>query len=132
MIMKKGTEPDQYVEARLVEWGEWYRKGNDSGIGFPHRNILTRLREEGGILISGTGARSLPENPAAEEIEKLVGVLSTLHADRAIALRINYFYTYPPEIKAKWCKWSKQRFQRNLKYAREWIKGYLSARKKYF
>lgn len=130
--MKNKSELDQYVEERLIEWAEWYKKGGDSGIGFSHRNMLARLREEGGLLISGTGAKSLASHPAAEEIEYLVRELAKRHFDRAKALQIYYFYPIEHELKAKRSGFKKTQYYTHLSLAREWIKGYLYAHKKIF
>lgn len=130
--MRNKSREDQYIEDRLIEWGEWFMKGCDSGIGFPRRNILARIREEGGLLVAGTGAKNLPCNSSAEEVESLVCELSQQQPERANVLRIYYFNPIDPLSKAIHSGYSKSQFYAHLKFAHEWIKGYLSAKKKYF
>lgn len=128
--MKNNKSLDEYVKERLIEWAEWYKQGGYAALGYPRRNILARLREEGGLLISGTGNKIPPSNLAVEEVEGLVKKLAEQQPKRAEVLRIYYFYQYDHEVKAKKCGYSKTQYYFNLKMAHEWIKGYFSANKK--
>lgn len=61
-----------HVEARLIGWGIWSRRNLDGAAGYPRRTVEARLRDEGGVLISGTGTRIPPVDSDAEQIERIV------------------------------------------------------------
>lgn len=126
-MRNKKTDFDSYVEQRLEQWAEWYMSGNHCGLGYPPRNILQRLREEGGILINGTGMKSFPVNSDAEEIEGLVVRLGILYKPYAEALHIRYFNKLTQISQAKCRGYTERKYQLYLRYAHMWMKGYLSA-----
>ena len=120
---------DDYVKDRLREWGEWFSRDITHNIGFSRRNILARLRDEGGQIVSATGQKPLPTNTKAEEIES---ILITLNKNQPVLTYILMMtYLYPD--KCIWmvreelsCKKSHYYTQLNLAFA--WIKGYLIAK----
>lgn len=128
--MRTQNNFDDYVKQRLVAWAEWFSRGCDSGLGFMRKNVLQRLREEGGVLINGTGAKCSPGNTNAEEIENLVKLLAEHQPKRAQVLRICYFYPVNPVEKAKHSGYSSAQYYLQLKLAHEWINGYLCAWRK--
>lgn len=124
--MRKKKVSDEYVKERLTEWAEWIKKGCDIGLGFSHRNILCRLKEEGGILVDAPGTKILASNPSAEEIEFLVVKLSSEHYVRAELLRHYYFNTIGHLQKAIGYGYKKSQYYLHLNAAHEWIKFHLS------
>jgi hypothetical protein len=124
--MRKKSLSDKYIEERLNEWADWIRKGCDSGLGFSHRNIMSRLQEEGGVLINGTGPKYPASNPSAEEIECLVKVLATKNYARANLLRIYYLNPIDHVLKAMRNGYKKSQYYAHVDAARQWIKECLS------
>ncbi len=122
---------DAYVEHRLSEWGEWHSRGDYVDIGFRRRNLLARLKEEGGQLIRCTGSNPLPTHTRAEEMEKLI---MELHQDQPIpahVLIITYLYPDAPRLTAeKKFGYRKSNYNKQLGIAFAWIKGYLIAKMK--
>jgi DNA-directed RNA polymerase specialized sigma24 family protein len=57
------------MDARLMEWRHWLLAGSPLVAGYPGRTLEKRLRDEGGVLISGSGARVAPSNERAEQVE---------------------------------------------------------------
>jgi hypothetical protein len=128
MIIEK-IITDEYIKERLREWGEWFSRDITNNIGFPRRNILARLRDEGGQIIRATGQKPLPTHTKAEEMESILMVLNKNQPVLAYILMITYLY---PD-KCIWmveeelgCKKSHYYMQLNLAFA--WVKGYLIAK----
>jgi len=123
------TVTDDYIEDRLREWGEWFSRDITNSIGFSRRNILARLRDEGGQIVSATGQKPLPTNAQAEEMESILITLNKNQPALTYILMIKYLY---PDK----CIWmvreelgcNKSHYYTQVNLAFEWIKGYLIAR----
>lgn len=65
------------VNMRLMEWAHW-RSKDRSHLSYPSESITTKL-------LQGSPASSfhIPENPRAEEIDKLLALLKCMHPDWA-------------------------------------------------
>jgi hypothetical protein len=117
-----------YVERRLAEWADWYSRGNLFGLGYPPCSIEYRLMREGIVRTSPSGQRPLPVNEQAEEIERLVHVLSCQRPTLAEALREYYFRGGSLRAHAKAQGTSHTQLQRHVQQARYWLAGWLTAR----
>ncbi len=118
---------DTYLEERLNEWADWIVRYNAYGVGYPHKTIEARLREEGGILISGTGQFHPPTNPRAEEIERCLTVLNEQIPKLANAVRAYYLEPGLIKHRAKKAGCSYSQFRVLVDMAKVWLKGRLSA-----
>jgi len=122
---------DNYVKNRLSEWGEWFSRGIYIDIGFPSKNILARMRDQGGQLIRATGQKPLPTNTRAEEMESLIMMLNADRPIPAHVLMITYLYPEAPLLIAeKRFGYKKSNYHKQLGIAFAWIKGYLIAQMK--
>lgn len=90
----------EYLESRLQEWADFFQH-DYSGIGFPRKNILQRVREMGGTIIRGTGKKYPPDNASAREIEEWVKEVADYYPGRAQALRIKYFYPFSKKLQTR-------------------------------
>ncbi len=129
--MSDDYDINRYIESRLQEWADWFLRGNNYGIGYPHESFITML--EKGLTAKKKKAFKLPILPtceSAEEIEKFV--VEMLHQNRpmAEALRKYYFGREPTiQLKAKAFGISEPQFKVLLRMARQWLAGRLSANK---
>jgi hypothetical protein len=122
---------DAYVKSRLSEWGEWFSKGIYIDIGFPSKNILARMRDEGGQLIKATGQKPLPTNTKAEEMEACLMLLNNDQPIPAHVVMITYLYPEAPLLVAeKKFGYRKSNYYKQFNIAFAWIKGYLIAKMK--
>ena len=81
----------EYLESRWEEWGEWFAKYEDNGLGYPSQSINVN-----GILLKGIGRKIPPCNPNAEEIENWVMLLSRDECPKcAQVIRDRYFLRSP-------------------------------------
>ena len=91
---------DDYLEKRLIEWGEWFIRNDSNGLGSP-QSTLGRLIVDGGILTHAFGPKIPPENPSAQEIEDIVSSLVVFNKGQYSkcmkALKLKY--TLPSYIK---------------------------------
>jgi len=127
--MKPIIVTDAYVEARLAEWGEWFSRGIQINIGFPNKNILARMREEGGQIIRATGPKPLMANTKAEEMEEILMSLNTHQPVLAHVLMITYLYPESPVVIAeKKFGYKKSNYYKQFNIGFAWIKGYLIAK----
>jgi hypothetical protein len=74
------------LESRLLHWGNWLVKTLTSGIGYPSQSTLVTALQGS----PSTVAHYLPDNPDAEQIEKLVLEMSLKHKVWATVLRRHY------------------------------------------
>lgn len=82
---------DEYLESRLQEWGEWFSKYEDNGLGYPKQSINVN-----GILLKGIGRKIPPMNQSAEEIENWVMILGRDECPKcAQVIRDRYFLRSP-------------------------------------
>lgn len=116
-----------YVHYRLDQWADWYLRGNQYGLGYPKKNIMARLIDEGGILIKGTSHHSPSTNVQAEEIEMIVKSLAKQSQKLAEALRVQYFEQGTVPFKAKRMGLSYTQFKVHVDMAKQWVAGRLSA-----
>jgi hypothetical protein len=62
---------DEYLESRLLEWGEWLHTGNFLGIGYPSQAIV-QLIQEGKIVAREEKFRAVLEvNENADPIQAI-------------------------------------------------------------
>ena len=118
---------DEYLEHRLEEWADWVVRIDTNCMGYPRKTLEARLRDEGGVLISGTGFYCPPGNERAEEIERFVGDLYQQNKLLAIALRV-YYLDEKSTLghKAKKAGVSLAQYKIYLNMAKMWLAGRLS------
>lgn len=70
------SEEDR-LEQMLTRWGPWCLRGRQApALGYSTRTVEARLRDEGGVLISGQGSMGIIEvDEDSEMIEALMGIL---------------------------------------------------------
>jgi hypothetical protein len=121
-------QEDKYLEARLVEWADWYKRGIYFGLGYPSKTVEQRLREEGGQIIKGTGQKNEPENPRADEMDILIREMSRRYPEPARVLKSYYFAcdTLSAEKIAKRSNMSKTTFYSHLNIAKVWLSAKLT------
>ncbi len=115
----------EYVECRLTEWGKW--SCQDEGMP-PYVSNLENIRRNGGVFNKTVGARRLPENVNAEEIDRYVSSLKKIHPDQAHVL-ITY-YKVKSDLKkyevAEKLKISRKQFDILLGKGHVWVECELS------
>lgn len=116
----------ELLEQRLQIWADWYAKYSDGGLGYPKRSIEARLREEGGVLIRGSGLRLPPSNSTAEVIEKHVQELAQQNLELATALRCHYFSCGALRKKAETLGISHTQLKLLVTMAKHWLLGRMS------
>lgn len=126
--MKKNNSLDEYIKKRFEDWAEWYQKSSIDGLGYPRRNIIARLKEEGGVLINGTGQKPDMINHSAEEIEMLLAKLFQQRPQHVEVLRIYYLNPHSYVRIAKEKGYSRARYFVYLGLAHEWVKGYFTVK----
>ena len=119
----------RYLDGRLDEWADWSMLPYDNGLGYPKKTIEARLHEQGGVLISGTGARHEPTNERAEEIEFLLLELHKHDQRLSMSLRTYYLGDGLIQHKAKKAGFSYSQFKVFVDMGRAWMAGRLSAKR---
>ena len=128
MVMTKQNDFYSYIEARLEDWAEWHLKSCGSGLGYPRKNILAQLRDNGGLIIRGVGRKVPNSNLAAEEVEMMLSKLHQQMPQLVEVIRVHYLNPYNHESKAIEKGYSRSLYYSYLRLAREWVRGYLSVR----
>lgn len=114
------------AESRLIGWGRWTRRNADGAAGYPRRTVEARLRDEGGVLISGTGKRVPPVDSAAEQIERLVVRLGDLRPDWRLMLVLYYSEDRTHDYVAQRLGVSESLIRTHwMKQAKMWVAGSL-------
>jgi hypothetical protein len=125
-MMAEKNDFMNYVEKRLHHWARWYSQGNFNGLGFPSENIAYVLMTVG-ALIKSTGAKPLPCDEEAEEIETLVTEMAKHNINMASALRVNYFTRKKARARSDVIDASPAQFKIYIQMAKQWLAGRLSA-----
>jgi hypothetical protein len=118
----------RYLEERLCQWADWYTRGNCYGLGYPRCSVEYRILLEG-VIQRNSGAKPLPSNEAAEEIENLVKQMAQYDATMAKALRCHYFVTGNLRLKSSHLKMSHSHFKHYVDMGHQWLAGRLSGHK---
>lgn len=120
----------QYIENRLREWAEWFRKDID-GLGYPSTSIEYFLMKQE-IRSEKRSPGYIKINEEAEEIEELVREMAEYNINMAHALRLHYFRSGGLRIKSKELKISHMLYKSYLEMAQQWLAGRLSISYKKF
>ena len=129
-MASRNTNPlDSYLTQRMEEWAEWHWKVQNNGLGHYQKNILAKLKEEGGVINRNLNSHYHFGNNSAEEIQFLLRSISKQDALRGKALEIRYLYPKEHEAKAELEGYTRSNYYSHLRLAHEWMKGYLSAKK---
>jgi hypothetical protein len=67
----------RYLDNRLRQWAEWYKRQGDGGQGYRKQTTEYNLSVYGTALYEAPGPKPLPSNSAIEEIEKAVVIMAT-------------------------------------------------------
>lgn len=117
------NEFEDYIEERLIEWGNWARKGG----GMPrYIGNMEAIQNNGGVFIKGTGIKTLSENKQAEEIDRIIGALKILHPQEAYILHAYYTINDSKEEVASFCRMKVRRFNDLLSRGKMWVESRLS------
>lgn len=116
----------ELIDARLIGWGRWLRLGVDGATGYPRKTLEARLRDEGGVLISGTGPRPAPIDSEAEEVDRLVQRLGQHRPDWMRMLILHYRDDYTLDEVARSLRVSESTIRAHwLKQTKFWLAGAL-------
>jgi len=132
MAARNANPLDDYLTQRMEDWAEWYWKAQHDGLGHYQKNILAKLSDEGGVIHRNVNHRSPFENTSAEEVQRLLQSISQQDTQRGKALEIRYLYPKEHEAKAEQEGYTRSNYYSHLRLAHEWMKGYLSAKKKLY
>jgi len=121
----------EYTEKRLTQWADWYGRLCDFGLGYPRRSVEGRLRDDGGVLIAGTGLKLPPTNTEAEEVETLLVELGQMYPDRANAVKTEYLSCEPVRTKARKLNMNPTQFMRIRDLGLSWLDGRLQIKSRY-
>jgi hypothetical protein len=107
------------LESRLLHWGNWLVKTLTSGIGYPAQSTLVTALQGS----PSTVAHYLPDNPDAEQIEKLVLEMAKKHKVWATVLRRHYTRENgeTAERAAKALEMPDRTYRYRLHMARKWM-----------
>ena len=129
MVPDKFDDFDDYLEHRLVVWGEWLRTGNYLGIGYSNQSILNLIMEGKIITRNKKFSTVLETHEAAEEIERLVAEMSEYKLEMAQALRLYYLDNLSLRSSANKIGVSATLYKLYVRMGKQWLIGRLSARK---
>lgn len=118
------------TEKRLVEWAYWAKRREDGGLGYPHRSVEGRLKEDGGVLPTSNYRQQVGVDEAAEEIEQLIVELGQEGRERADALKLEYLAEEPLIIKARRMRLSRSQFIIYRDLGKAWIDGRLCVKRR--
>jgi len=117
---------DDYLEDRLVEWGEWLRTGNYLGIGYASQSVLNLIREGKIFTRDKKFCTVLETHEAAEEIERLVSEMAGYKLLMAQALRTYYLDSFTMRSSAKKLGVSYSKYNLYVQMAKQWLTGRLN------
>ncbi len=118
---------NDYVEHRLHHWAKWYSQNNSQNLGYPKESLESRHLNSGGVIHPGRGQKPLPCNPAAEELEAIIGILRQADERIAKALCQDYLYKSEQSLKAKIIGVSLAQYKIDVALARYWLRGWFHA-----
>lgn len=113
-----------WVDNVLAQWGEWSRRADDAGIGYPSQTVEYRLMREGaGASIRSTaGPRLLSTPEVVERVEAVIVKMSERH--RAV-VKARYLYGKPDEGAARACGMSVGSYRRALEQVHWYVAGHM-------
>lgn len=118
----------KYIDNRLHEWANWFKKGSRAGIGYPPHSIEYRLMTEGHVIKEYLGIKPLPTHADAEEIESLMVEMMAQNRKMAEVIKNYYFEVGGIRCHAKKLKMGHAQFENHLHSARWWLAGRLSTK----
>ena len=118
----------EYIEERLIEWADWFKKKEHLGVGYPPMSVEYRLMTEGHITREYLGHKPSPVHTAAEEIESLIRELSGQNLELAEVLRCHYLESGNIPFKSKRVGMSTAHYTVLLNTARWWLAARLTAK----
>lgn len=118
---------NSYVEHRLEHWAKWYKQNEYSHLGYPKESLEFRHLNSGGVIHTSRRPKPLSCNPAAEEIERIIGILMRVDEKAAKAICQEYLYNKDQIIKAREMGISLSQFKVHVAYARYWLRGWFNA-----
>jgi DNA-directed RNA polymerase specialized sigma24 family protein len=111
-----------YIDARLQAWARWVFK-RDGGMGYAHRTMEQRLRDEGGVLISSTSRYDPGLYEDEMEIDRAIAGLTDDMKNAVIAC---YIVQGVLEQRTAYCRCSKSTYYERLDRAHIRIMDHLN------
>ncbi len=110
------------MDGLLHEWAEWTRTSLIAG--YPRATLEQRLRDEGGVLIAGTGAKVEPTNDRAERTERAM-----LHMPKELrdVVEAKYLYGFTDTDGARALHLGYTAYRERFQRACTWLDGFLRA-----
>lgn len=115
------------ISTRLRVWARWARTANMARLDYPQSTIEARLRDEGGVLISGRGCYAEHPNPEAEEIERGVQVMPL--EIRRVCIQHYLRRDATDSERAHEARMSVREFYHSIRSVKYWLHGYLCSAK---
>lgn len=116
----------QTLEQRLSLWADWLTRGVGAGLGYPPKNWIVTLTENGGHSQKRGHPPILGSHRQAEEIEAWVMILAQEYRCLADSLREYYCGEGMMSQKAKRLNLSYRQFKHCVDKAKMWLAGRLS------
>lgn len=114
------------LERLLNHWGKWVKSGNKIGLGYSGKNNLAKISESGGMFFYGTGLKLIPDDPRAEEMERLIIKLSHFNPREANAVKEYYGKQLSRQEAASRLKISVTTLNERIRLAKMWLSGRLT------
>ena len=109
------------MDARLDKWALWARSG--AAAGYPHRTVEARLRDEGGVLISGSGAWVEPTCESEEAVDRAVSEMPVVLREVVV---LRYLVGLTDQQGAGRLRIGRTGYQDRLRRAYCWLDGRLA------
>jgi hypothetical protein len=122
------TAIQEYIDNRLREWAEWFKKDTGLGIGYPPCSIEYRLMTEGFVVREYLGLKPMPVHANAEEIEVLIREMTAQNRKMAEVLKYYYLHSGGIRQSAHQLGMSHTQFEMQLNLGRWWLAGRLSTK----
>lgn len=115
-----------YIDDRLREWAEWFKRGARLGVGYPPCSIEYRLMTEGHVPREYYGLKPMPTHAAAEEMETLIAEMAAQNRKMADIIKCYYLQSGGIRRNARELHISHASFEMHLNTSRWWLAGRLS------
>jgi hypothetical protein len=115
------------IESLLEEWGAWSRGEEPGKLWFSSRSNIQKIADSGGVFVEGVSP-TMPENPAAEQVDRWVAILYRTHRKEAEAVKEYYVAGGTQHVIARRLRVSIRVYKDRLKYAKVWLSGVMSQR----
>jgi hypothetical protein len=122
-VFQDNTRLQETIEALLNHWGRWAYYGNKINLGYSKKSNIQRIIDNGGILTRMAGFKPTPEDPKAQEMERLILQLMCFDKRGAEAVKTYYAGQRSRPEAAHRLKISITTLNERIRIAKAWLCG---------